>query len=146
MYNFDNIYDWYKLPESENKRIFESGELVTEKNRIYVPVLWSEEVNYGKRYGLLSLINVNVSFKPSRKNPTQKLKSFFGVRVFSPDDWDMDLDFETPENSNGEEFKHLTEVTRKWAQTGPVDPCELFDLIKQDMLVKFENLKYYYYG
>lgn len=153
---FNNIYDWYKLEESVRHAIWEKNEpfLIKEKSldwlnlQCYIAVLWSDPwINYCQPYGLLYFPKIfGGSYDEiNRKGvPRYNGKKWFGVRVFSPDDWDFDLDFDLDNYSlkdAQEKYDTLVKITRDYLSTSPSHPQELFAAIKGDMLKKYPSLK-----
>ncbi len=92
MTTFNNEYDYYKLTDQERANLvgytFQvKGE---QEQSLYFPVKLTEEegfVNYNHRYGALVLTPVLKS----------KQGNWFRLGVFSPDDMDLDLDFNQDE-------------------------------------------------
>ncbi len=88
---FDNVYDFYKMPEDERKALI--GRVFKEHNTLYFPVQLAEgEFNYGIQQGLIHVSPIWKHYKTHEKH--------FKIGVTSPDDLDIDLNF-------GPEHVHL---------------------------------------
>lgn len=85
MIEFDDIYDfYYKRSEEERRELI--GKCIRDRHGIYFPVeLDITQFNYGKRQGLIYV-------SPILK--TSEGSKYFKVTAFSPDDLDVDLEFE----------------------------------------------------
>lgn len=90
---FKSHFDFYKLPEKERQQLvgdffIEEGRehyKKGEEDRLFFPLsLHEDEFNYGKQQGLIFVSEVR----------QVKGESWFRVGVSSPDDLDMDLDFQ----------------------------------------------------
>ena len=83
MTEFDNCFDFYRLSETERKKLV--GKCFKEKDRdaIYFPVnLADQQFNYGVKEGV---IRVNGIIRRGNK--------WFSVGAFSPDDLDIGIEF-----------------------------------------------------
>lgn len=106
---FNSAYDFYKLEETE--RIALIGRTIKERMwrlkhgkvvytdairpGLYFPIgLHPSEFNYGIQQGLLYV--TDVLKMPAVQGDTQR-KKWFRVAAFSPDDLDIDLDFDDTE-------------------------------------------------
>lgn len=88
---FDNPYKFYEQSYKQCEALI--GQWWTEERRdgtsYYFPIRLTVEEgrkNYGHRYGLLTVI-------PILKERTPPYSKWWRVAVFSPDDWDLDLNF-----------------------------------------------------
>lgn len=110
------------------------------KNNLYIPVLWANKnINYGEEYGLLYFLKVYGGFYKNYKG-----LRWFGVRVFSPDDWDVDLDVILKDIRDEEadiRFNKLIEITKNYLSTGSVLPSELFEGIKKSFLDEYPDME-----
>ncbi len=114
---FKRSYDFYDLPEEERKAMvgesfmvngpygssspYEHRGFVIQPD-IYFPIQLSEHgqhLNYGTRQGVLNVIGIRPFYEKSSQYPN----TWFRVACFSPDDLDLDLNFE---NSPTEELRN----------------------------------------
>jgi hypothetical protein len=85
--NIQSAYDFYRMNENDRIKAIDKV-FVEDKNKdcFFFPILLDKEAfNYGYQQGLLYL-------SPMLKN--KQGKQWFRVAAFSPDDLDLDLDFE----------------------------------------------------
>jgi hypothetical protein len=139
----NNTYDWYDLPEDVRHEYWLKSEHIFSESRLYIPVLWSNKwCNYGQKYGLLYFPKIYGG--PYDKSKYKGTK-WFGVRVFSPDDWDLDLDIIPPSNSTNAEkdiqYDYLLKITKEYVNTGGLDAHELFNEIGKDFTIKYPQNK-----
>ncbi len=89
MIEFKNIYEFYKLTRKARRKLL--GSILVEKDNpsvlYFVLDLENECFNYGSKEGL-------IRFSPII---TYKEKKWFRISAFSPDDLDIDLDFNDQE-------------------------------------------------
>ena len=121
MKTLDSPYDFYKFTEEEQKALI--GQCFTEAKRpdaAYYPVQLTEEggwENYGREQGL-------IYFSSMRMN---KDKTWFRVAAFSPDDLDMDLDFEGKDEQFREQVRDYLEL---YIATCPLQGVRYIDLLR----------------
>ena len=138
-------YDWYELEEKFRNELYLKNEIIVIQDRNYLPVLWDNEyINYGEKYGLLYFPKIYGGHYNNKKDKDNK---WFGVRVFSPDDWDLDFDIDLERDLNDSEadikYNDLVNIVKNNVACGPVDYKDLFDEIKREYLLKYPNAKYY---
>jgi hypothetical protein len=143
MKTFKSIYEFYDLPDDERMtwigtpfmeepKIHKGawGKKLYQKPTIYFPIgLRDEWVNYGKTPGLIFVTEImQAAGKPTDKGYHPE---WFRVGIATPDDGDMDLDFERPmdlETLRTETLKFLTEAPYgPWSGT---DYREVLDLLQ----------------
>lgn len=104
-----NQYDFYRMPEEERKALVgKPFQTIDQPGGLYFPIQLTEEGswnNYNRRQGLIYVSTVMTHWK---------LKTmWFRVAAASPDDLDMDLDFdETEINLREPVIDFLKEITQ----------------------------------
>lgn len=100
---FKRDYDFYQLPEDERKALIGSCFKVEGFEHLYYPIGLFEDFNYGIDQGVIFV-------SPIMKYNSEK---WFRVGVFSPDDLDMDLDFNASETHKRQEIiSHLNKIKK----------------------------------
>lgn len=93
MRKFKNPYEFYRLPRRDRKHLIDQCfETIDSPGSLYFPIGLTKEgmmYNYGKYEGILSLPRFWVT---TPKFP-RKYKTWFKVGAFSPDDYDLDLEW-----------------------------------------------------
>ena len=82
------IFDFYKLSEADRRKLVGSF-FLSEQTPCYVLKLKSAQFNYGFAEGVLGVLPVFQCGYP--------LRDYFAVRVYSPDDLDLALEFQYEE-------------------------------------------------
>jgi hypothetical protein len=144
MRNLKNSYAWYDLDEKIRREIYLKNETFQTEDcqyGVYLPVLWANSnINYRQPYGLLYFPKV---FGGAYDKPNYKGKKWFGVRVSSPDDWDLDFDIDLPSLYPNEkadkQYNYLIQIVKDNVITGPADPEKLFLEVKRQFLSKYPN-------
>ena len=139
-------YDWYKLDTSTRHDLWLKNEIITiidgDMPLDYLPILWENEwCNYGQRYGLVYFPKIYGGHYDNPKYIKAGGRKWFGVRVFSPDDWDYDLDIYLDNSATNdfadEQRNYLIRITKDYISTGPVCSDDILDLIKNTFLEKY---------
>lgn len=120
-------YQFYDLPDEEQAKLVGWMIPVTERppefpQHMFILRLSDDCFNYGRRHGI-----VFVAFNPKLTvDPRAKIKSWVRVGVISPDDLDMDLDFDPADQAK---YLEVLEVVKQ-APKDNVDYAEFLDFVR----------------
>ena len=109
--------------------------------------MWANpHINYNQPYGLLYFPKI---FGGAYDKPNYKGKKWFGVRVSSPDDWDLDFDIDLPslysKDKAEKQYNYLIQIVKNNVITGPAEPEELFAEIKREFNAADNDIAYLHY-
>ena len=143
MEQFKSPYEWYELIPKVRHSYYLKNETVCIEDKLYLPVIWADaNLNYGEPYGLLYFPKI---YGGPYNHTKYKGAKWFGVRVFSPDDWDCDFDIDLNDGmSVGQAnipYNELIKIVKEIVSTGPVNPKELFSTIHESFVKAFPDMK-----
>lgn len=125
---FATPYTFYRLTETRRKAMIGTWFRCRERgNTVYFPVGLSNCFNYGVDQGLIFVTAIQPQIGVKAADGTwAKNRNWFRVGVCSPDDLDLDLDFEHHECHLRQDVISFLEKTKK---TG-VSYCEVLEAVR----------------
>lgn len=91
MRTFKTAYEFYKLPQRERKHLIDQSFKEEGRDVLYFPIgltLEGSYSNYNRKQGVISVHPLYVI-----RSGVDKGKPWFKLGAFSPDDYDLDLEF-----------------------------------------------------